>query len=126
MMTGILALAAILAAQGSVSAPGPDPELIEQKDASYESLVNGDVDEAIAQLESRLLEDPQDPALLINLGAAYTGAGKYERASAAYRAAADSPVRYRLELADGSWVDSRRAARLALNSLDNVGAMATR
>lgn len=126
MMTGILTLAALMAAQGDVSIPGADPDVIEQKQAAYESLAEGDVETAIAQLEARLLEDPEDPALLINLGSAYAGAGRYERASAAYRAAIDSPIRYRLELADGSWVDSRRAARRAMLSLESAGTYATR
>ncbi len=45
--------------------------------------------------------------------------GQAAKAQASSRAAISSDSRYDLELADGSWMDSRRAARLALRQLDS-------
>ena len=67
----------------------------------------------------RPASDPDDPALLINLGAAYARKGDAARAAGAFQAAIDSDTRYDLELADGTWVDSRQAARRALETLRN-------
>lgn len=125
-MIASVILAALLAAQPETSLPGLDLEMIEHKQVSYDALVNGETERAIAALEARLLEEPADPALLINLGAAYAQAGRPERAAAAYRAAIDSPTRYQLELADGRWLDSRRVARMALESLSSHGELAAR
>jgi tetratricopeptide (TPR) repeat protein len=116
----------MLAAQSATSLPGPDIELTEQKQVAYEALVDGDVDGARADLEARLVEEPEDPAVLINLGATYARLGQRENAETAYQAAIDSGTRYRLELADGRWLDSRRAARMALNSLGSPTTLARR
>ena len=92
-----------------------------QRDAAYEELVSGDTDAAISRLEAGLVDNPDDPALLINLGSAWAARGDKDRAAQYYRAAARSDVRYRLELANGDWVDSRTAARLALRALGQTG-----
>ena len=92
----------------------------QQRDAAYEELTQGETDTAIARLEANLVENPDDPALLINLGSAWAVRGDQEKAAAYYRAAAGSDVRYRLELADGEWIDSRAAARLALRKLEQT------
>ncbi len=125
-MIASVILAALLAAQPETSLPGPDLEMIEHKQVSYDALINGETQRAIAALEARLLDEPADPALLINLGAAYAQAGRTERAAAAYRAAIDSPTRYQLELADGRWLDSRRVARMALDRLATRAELAAR
>ncbi|OYW45819.1 MAG: hypothetical protein B7Z08_12870 [Sphingomonadales bacterium 32-68-7] len=125
-MTALMMASALLLAQTATSLPDPDISIHDRKDVSYEALAQGRHDQAIGALEARLLTDPGDPALLINLGSAYALAGKTERAAAAYRAAIDSDTRYQLELADGTWVDSRRAARRALATLDRQGALAAR
>ena len=125
MATSIL-LSAALAVQPLTSVPGPEIVMMEQKDVAFEALSSGNVVQALADLEARLPQDPSDPALLINLGTAYAKSGKTERAAAAYRAAADSQTRYRLELASGRWMDSRSAARRALASLERVGMFAAR
>ncbi|WAT17550.1 tetratricopeptide repeat protein [Aurantiacibacter sp. MUD11] len=112
------ALAVLMAAQ-----MGPTATMVEQesetRDVAYESVAAGDMQTAIANLEAARAENPGDPALLINLGAAYAATGDFARAEEAYRAAIASNDRYELELADGQWIDSRRAARLALLSLEN-------
>ena len=123
-MTAMLVLSALVAAQAVTSVPGPDTTVIGSKEVAYEALAERRDTDAVAQLEARLLEEPNDPALLINLGTAYARVGKTERAAAAFRAAIDSDTRYRLELADGSWIDSRQAARLALAGLETRGSLA--
>lgn len=124
-MAATLILAAALAAQ-SVSIPGPNIPLIEQKDVAYDALVRGDAASAKADLEARLENQPGDPALLINLGAAHAKLGQMHEAQAAYLAAADSDLNYRLELSDGRWMEARRAARLALRTLEQPQTLAMR
>ena len=62
--------------------------------------------------------DPQDPSRLINLGTAYARLGKTADAQTAYKAAITSDIRYDVELANGTYMDSRWAARTALANLD--------
>jgi hypothetical protein len=50
----------------------------------------------------------------------------HKEALSAFRAAVSTPVRYDLELADGTWVDSRFAARRALSGLLAANRMASR
>jgi len=105
----------------AVPAPAPaQPAAIEQKDVSFDALAEGRTEQAIAALRAQLQADPADPATLINLGSAYAQRGDRAGAAAAYRAAAASEVRYNVELADGSWVDSRAAARTALRRLEQT------
>jgi cytochrome c-type biogenesis protein CcmH/NrfG len=125
-MTALAMLAAMVAAQSATSLPGPDIQLIEQKQVAYEALVDGNAERALADLEPRLVQEPEDPALLINLGAAYARLGRSEMAAAAYQAAFDSRTRYHMELADGRWLDSRRVAQMALNSLSPTTRLARR
>ena len=117
MFTLTLIGAMALAAAENVPVIGA-PEGTEQHEVAYDALANGEAREAVANLEALRAENPGDPALLINLGSAYAELGDFARAAECYRAAADSEVRYQLELADGSWVDSRRAAQTALRLLE--------
>ena len=93
------------------------PTDIVSEDVAFDALNDGRPDDAIAQIELLLAEQPESPALLINLAAAYLQRGDTERAITAYRRAANSKERYELELADGTWVDSRTLARHALADL---------
>ncbi|EJL20754.1 hypothetical protein [Novosphingobium sp. AP12] len=86
-------------------------------DVAYHELAAGQSQAAVQKLEAGGAAQSNDPAALINLGSAYARAGMADKALAAYRAAVASPDRYDLELADGSWVDSRVAARMALRGL---------
>jgi len=115
-MTVIFALGAMLIAQASPAILSGNE--VQQRDVAYEQLANGEAENAIARLEAIRSENPDDPALLINLGSAYAKIGNVERAAELYRAAIASDVRYRLELANGEWVDSRNAARMALRTLE--------
>ena len=111
------ALGALLFAQAGSMAVIDEP-VLEQHDVAYETLAAGEARNAVTALEALRAENPDDPALLINLGSAYVAIGDLEQAEQSYRAAAASNIRYQLELADGSWVDSRRAARTALLALE--------
>jgi len=123
-MPATLLLSALIAAAQLTSTPGPEPAIAEQREVSYEDIAAGRTAQAIRAIESRLEAEPDDPALLINLGAAYARQGDAERAAKAFQAAIDSETRYELELNDGSWVDSRRAARQALETLQGRSQLA--
>ena len=129
----VFALSAlVLASQVAVAAPQPVSQqaaqqsaaqsaaAIEQKEVAFTDLTEGRTDRAIATLQEQLAADPGDPAVLINLGSAYAQRGDRVRADQAYRAAIASSTRYSVELADGSWIDSRAAARIALLRLDRA------
>jgi len=105
--------AAIMVGQPITSVPGPDLRITELRDVAYEELAAGQNQAALDVIQAELATRPGDPALLINLGSAYLRLGRMAEAQTAFEAAADSSTRYDLELADGRWVDSRRAARLA-------------
>lgn len=94
-------------------------------DVAYTELSSGNANAAVRKLEESGM-DRTDPALLINLGTAYARQGATDKALAAFRAAIASSDRYDLELADGSWMDSREAARQALAKLQRTTAQAAR
>lgn len=123
-MSAILVLSALVAAAQLTSTPGAEPPTAEQREVAYEDIAAGRTAQAIRAIEARLEADPDDPALLINLGAAYARQGETALAAKAFRAAIDSETRYELELNDGTWVDSRRAARQALATLQRSSQLA--
>ena len=124
-MTVTLVLSALVAAAQLTSTPGAEPPTSETRDVAYQDIAAGRADQAILAIEARLEADPRDPALLINLGAAYARKGDTARAAKAFQAAIDSHTRYDLELADGTWVDSRHAARRALETLQRSAQLAS-
>ena len=124
-MSATLVLAALAAAAQLTSTPGAEPTTIEQREVAYEEIAAGKADEAIRQIEARLASDPDDPALLINLGAAYARKGDNARAAQAFQAAIDSDTRYELELNDGTWADSRKAARRGLETVQRDAQLAS-
>jgi Tfp pilus assembly protein PilF len=83
-------------------------------DVGYEELRAGDAEAAINHIRSNRAIEADDPAAMINLGAAHARLGKSDKARAYYLAAIASRVRYDVQLADGRWMDTRRAARLAI------------
>ncbi|EIZ79911.1 hypothetical protein WSK_1506 [Novosphingobium sp. Rr 2-17] len=95
-------------------------------DVAYAELSAGEAHAAVTKLEANGAARSDDPATLINLGAAYARAGQPDKAIAVTRAAVQTPIRYDLELADGSWTDSRDAARRALQSMKSARALAAR
>ena len=124
-MTLSLIVSAVLLAQ---AAPVVADEGLSQgqADAAYEQLAAGQTEDAIVQLEASLERTPDYPSVLINLGTAYVRANRIAEAREAFRRAIASDERYSVELADGSWEDSRKVARLALASLDRTTALATK
>jgi Flp pilus assembly protein TadD len=125
VMNAALLIATVLTAQNPVLLDA-DPLQVERIDAAYEELADGDTQRAIAQLEAMGALTSNDPALLINLGSAYARMGRTADARALFTRARDAREHYDLELAGGAWVDSRRAATLALAQLNNRPAMAAR
>lgn len=119
MMAALLGQSAFSLA---VETPSRDPS----PDVAYQELASGQSDAALHKLEGSDAVHASDPAALINLGAAYAAVGKTEKAIASYRAAINSSDRYDLQLADGSWMDSRLAAKTALQRLRSSGAQASR
>ncbi|WP_189619445.1 hypothetical protein [Novosphingobium colocasiae] len=95
-------------------------------DVAYTDLAAGRAQTALAKLESGGAARSDDPATLINLGSAYAAVGQNGRAMTAYQAAINSSQRYDLQMADGSWVDSREAARMAIRRLLATTAQASR
>ena len=118
MSIGIIVAAVVLAQSGPATATQGISD--DGADTAYEDLAAGRTVGAIARLEASLEETPGDPALLINLGTAYAREGRMDEARDAFLAAISAEDRYRVQLADGSWEDSRKVARLALDSLDRT------
>lgn len=111
-----LTFAAPAAAQSIVvvTAPQADDRVLP---VAFAELQAGANEAAIEKLTGETDVDARDPSRLINLGTAYARLGRAAEAKAAYAAAADSPIRYDLELANGRSMDSRWAARTALANL---------
>lgn len=124
VMSATLILATLVAASPITSTPGPEIQIEERREVAFDQLSSGDAKGAAASLENSLRQDPRDPATLINLGTAYAQLGDNRRAGEAFRAALTSNTRYQLELADGTWADSRSTARRALANLPQSYALA--
>jgi Tfp pilus assembly protein PilF len=87
-------------------------------DVGYDALVKGNAEEALSRIEANRNLAIDDPAALINAGAAYARLGRDAEARESFRAAMSSRKHYYLELADGRWMDSREAARLAMRQFN--------
>jgi hypothetical protein len=120
-MNATLLLAAALAASSAQPAPQASGANV-----AFEELAQNRSHDAISRLLAAGAAESRDPAVLINLGTAYARTGQKERALAMFRAAIASPERYDLQLADGRWMDSRAAARLAAAALDKTDRMVLR
>lgn len=97
-----------------VTAPQTDETVLP---VAFAELRAGENQAAVEKLTGDTRLDARDPSRLINLGTAYARLGRTADAKAAYEAAAVSPIRYDLELANGDYMDSRWAARTALANL---------
>src|SRR3546814_10017272 len=102
-----LAFASPAAAQSIVVVTAQSPES-RVLPVAFAELQAGANDAAVAKLTTSDV-DARDPSRLINLGTAYARLGRSADARTAYEAAAASPIRYDLELADGTTMDSRWA-----------------
>ena len=111
-----LAFATPAAAQ-SIVVTGSDEGGLAPLSVAYEELKAGQNALAVDKLTHSDI-DARDPSRLINLGTAYARLGKTADAQTAYKAAITSDIRYDVELANGSYMDSRLAARTALANLN--------
>ena len=96
----------------------------EQFDVGYRELVAGRPTEAIERIAANRALDADDPVALINRGTAEARLGLISDARDSFRTALASRQRYDLELRDGTWMDSRGAARLAIKLLETGHALA--
>lgn len=115
-MSLVFVASLMVMASGAPSAESQDAA--GQSPAAYAQMAAGQTSDAIALLEAERVRHPDDPALLINLGTAYFRANRLTEARVAFTQALGSERRYSVELADGSWEDSRNVARRALGWLD--------
>ncbi len=97
-----------------VAPASPAVPAAEFVDVAYEELATGQAEQAIARIRANRQIESNDPSALINLGTAHARLGRTSEARDFYMAAIASSERHDLQLADGRWMDSRRAARLAL------------
>lgn len=95
-------------------------------DVGYRELVDQRPADAIRRIAANRSLAADEPAALINLGTARARLGDRAAAAGHYRSALASRQRYDLELADGTWLDSRAAARLAIRMLAKGEALALR
>ena len=124
-MVATLVLAGLMFAQAAQPAitleSTPD-----RLDVGYRELVQQRPADAIERIAANRSLEADDPAALINLGTANARLGNSDAALDHYRSAIVSRQRYDLELADGRWMDSRAAARLAVKMLAKGEALALR
>jgi tetratricopeptide (TPR) repeat protein len=99
---------------------------VERYDVAHDELQTNENQAAVEKILASDLFASRDPAALLNLGTAYARLGDHEKARHFYNAALTTRDRYQLELADGTWVDSRRAAHLARNMLAEGQVLALR
>ncbi|MDP3906416.1 tetratricopeptide repeat protein [Novosphingobium sp.] len=125
-MAQTLILAVLLAAQSAAPAVLVEARGGDRVDVGYSELAAGQPQAAIERIQANRELDANDPAALINLGAAHARMGEVADARAFLSAAIASPDRYDLELADGRWMDSRRAARMAMGMLQEGKTLAVR
>lgn len=122
-MPATMVLAGLLLAQ---SVPAITVEGSGESDVGYRELVAHRPTDAILRINANRRVESDDPARLINLGTANARLGDSKAAAKNYRAAIVSRQRYDLELANGTWMDSRAAARLAIKMLARGQALALR
>ena len=124
-MTAIVILAAAALAQAAVPAASVSADS-DRIDVAYEQLSNNQNQAAIEKIIASEAYAAADPAALINLGSAYARIGRIADARQAFQAAIASNTRYDLQLADGSWMDARWAARAALAGLERRTRLSSR
>lgn len=128
-MSTSLFLAVAMMAQAPSTLPEtmtvPAPS-VESTEVGYREIMAGRPHAAIDRIERGPLARKGDPLVLINLGTAYKMLGQKDHAAKLYRSAVASDDRYDVQLSDGRWIDSRRAATLALSRLGSDEVLALR
>lgn len=118
----ITALALTLGASAQVSAPAYPAATtgIEwQGELAVGPLMARRNDEAIRLLEQARLENPDDPAILINLGIAHAQIGQDDEARALFSSVLGMRAAMDLATSGGRVTDSRQLARRAMRMLDH-------
>lgn len=87
---------------------------------AFAEMTSGQSQQAIESLQGSKEVETNDPSRLINLGTAYARVGRTADAAKMFKAAMNSDIRYDLQLANGATMDSRAAARLALQKLNKT------
>lgn len=123
-----LFLAAALLTQSAVMVTPPltvPAPALPSGDVGFNEIMANRPLAAIKRIEASELARKGDPLAMINLGTAYKMVGRKDEAARLYRTALRSDDRYDVQLANGRWIDSRRAATLAMSRLgtDEVLAM---
>lgn len=129
VMANTLLLAAALMSQSAVTVTPPltvPAPALPSGEVGYHEIMAGRPLAAIARIENGPLAKADDPLVLINLGTAYKLLGKKDQAERLYRRAASSDDRYDVQMSDGRWIDSRRAASLAMARLGSDEVLALR
>lgn len=121
MFGTLILMSAAVAGASPVEVSAPRTDWV---DVAYDDLRAGRNQSAIARIKGNAAIDANDPSAMINLGAAHARVGKVEEARTYYLAAIASKDRYDVQLSDGRWMDSRRAARLAIKTQQGGGAFA--
>ena len=121
-LTG-LALALALAAQGATAtmpatADAAQDITVQGGELAANLILSGQKQAAMTRLEQQRDLEPDDPAILINLGIAYAHMGLDEKARVSFKDALASDEQQDLDTADGRTLDSRMLARQALQMLD--------
>ncbi len=110
-----LVMLAQTAGETAVQTPVQSMDRVE---VAYEELASGQNSAAIARIERSDAAGGEDPARLINLAIAHAREGDVATARALFMDAARLETRYRLETANGEWMDSRELARRGLAMLE--------
>jgi Tfp pilus assembly protein PilF len=114
MLTATAAAVALLLS----GAQANEVDAVDTTNLSSEALAQGKASKAIRSLERKVEAEPNDPALLINLGIAHAQTGSTVLARNMFERALVSPEAIELETADGKTTDSRRLARRAMRMLE--------
>ncbi len=117
----ILAMAAglVMTATPALAEPAKGEIGYAKGSLAYDALMAGENEMAVEQLEKAKNVNANDPARLINLGQAYARTGRLGDAASMFMAALNSNRSLDLVLADGTVMNSRDAARIALRDLNN-------
>jgi Flp pilus assembly protein TadD len=115
MFLTALALTLGASAQGAAA---PAQGIAWPSDLAVAPLLARRSEEAIAILEQSHRSDPEDPAVMINLGIAYAQSGKEAEARTLFSAALAKRAEFDLAISNGQVTDSRQLARRAIRMLD--------
>jgi Tfp pilus assembly protein PilF len=114
----LVAIAAVSAASNGLAQTERSEIGYERGALGFEALMANDNERALRQLLSERSIPRSDPARLINLGRAYARLGDVAKARESFEAAVNCKDDFDLVLSDGSIMNSRKAAKIAIRDLD--------